>query len=517
MVSPLPFRISIILIATPEPPVRATPRSRSVSPSDFSPLLPPLPSLRSLSPVLSPVPSMYTSCFPRALNLILEASLIALQRLRHARIPGVKVNSPKRHLPPRCHQETRRRIRAEVKTWLDGGHQHDKVFLITGPAFVGKSAIAQTVAEYCQDIGCLGGSIFFPDSNISNDPSRVIPTLAHQLANQYPEYAMLVAEELVENPTIVEERFSSQYTMLILSPFRLLFSRESIRRPWIFIIDGLEKCGDAQAQIVTVIVDNLNISLPGHVWMICSRSEELVSGLSLHPQTRRERLVINDTQSQLDVSCVLRDGFQDIRFHFAHLYQGTGEPWPPDAQFRSISRVASGSFLFASYLLRFIDDPKFEGPVARLQNFVDFIQNLGTIEQPNPIDLLYQNILLNISTDSLTIVTRILHFCVTFREEDFAAQDLANFLGHDMVTFYGSLSRLHSILLIPDPSLASSQSVRLLHSSLGDFLQDTGQFQINNVDHDIMLSQIEWYSACLMHRCEPEGIKGPLQRLIIFI
>lgn len=79
---------------------------------------------------------------------------------------------------------------------------------------VGKSAIAQTIAEQCKANGCLGASFFFSRLNHRNDPLRVVPTLAYQFAIQLPDYKRLVTQRLADDPSILEKTLRIQFRSL---------------------------------------------------------------------------------------------------------------------------------------------------------------------------------------------------------------------------------------------------------------------------------------------------------------
>ncbi|KAF9440385.1 hypothetical protein P691DRAFT_687850, partial [Macrolepiota fuliginosa MF-IS2] len=69
---------------------------------------------------------------------------------------------------------------------------------------IGKTAIAQTVAEEFRASDRLGASLFFSVKNLRDNPNEVIPTLVYQLALTYPKSKSLVIKRLSAGRTILE-------------------------------------------------------------------------------------------------------------------------------------------------------------------------------------------------------------------------------------------------------------------------------------------------------------------------
>ncbi|KAF9442692.1 hypothetical protein P691DRAFT_618043, partial [Macrolepiota fuliginosa MF-IS2] len=72
---------------------------------------------------------------------------------------GAGLDSAVRYPLPRCHPATRRTLRGRIAGWL--ADRSTNLLWLYGPAGVGKSAIAQTVAEDCRKEGWLGAAFFF--------------------------------------------------------------------------------------------------------------------------------------------------------------------------------------------------------------------------------------------------------------------------------------------------------------------------------------------------------------------
>ncbi|KXN86081.1 hypothetical protein AN958_10557 [Leucoagaricus sp. SymC.cos] len=107
---------------------------------------------------------------------------------------GVEVDSSARSYAPCCHPDTRKGLRDCITRWVDEtpGPSRRRLFWLLGSAGVGKSAVAQTVAEEMKAVGRLGASLFFSRLSKRDDPDQVISTLAYQLAVRSQDYKRII-------------------------------------------------------------------------------------------------------------------------------------------------------------------------------------------------------------------------------------------------------------------------------------------------------------------------------------
>lgn len=358
---------------------------------------------------------------------------------------------------------------------------------LNGPAGTGKSAVAQTFAERCVEQRRLGAAFFFSGSNDRDDPKRVIPTLAYQLAVCSAEYKALLTERIVNDPTILQKAARVQLRSLIVEPFSILQMQghQVAREPLLILLDGLDECDgiDAQCGIVEMIgeVVRLKKDLP-LLWLICSRPEahlkSVFSGPDFSIECGREELIIDD-QCRDDVDRYLRDELATIKARFREV---TTSSWPSGEQFSELSDGASGLFALASTSLKFISDPIAANPVEQLDILVSFLKRMGKVGSRNPLvalDLLYVRILSGIPEEVFPTTWRILSHLI--HANVITAQSLCNFLNLNRNAFYGALHKLHSVIDVPTPEEASERCLRFYHTSFQDFLLDanrSGRFAI---------------------------------------
>ncbi|KAJ6618024.1 hypothetical protein B0H10DRAFT_1796182, partial [Mycena sp. CBHHK59/15] len=265
---------------------------------------------------------------------------------------------------PRCHPETRTEMLDNLWRWSEGMDPADSILWLYGPAGAGKSALMRTFAEQSQDAGCLGGSFFFKRGHASRGNAKMLfATLAYQLALYIAPFKATISQIIQADPSIVGKAMVIQLQKLIMQPFQLV---GNFLRP-IFIIDGLDecKCKDIQQEILRIIATAVHGATPPFRMIIASRPEsylcDLFRGDHLHGLYRP----FNIEQAFEDVAKYFRDEF--ARIHQEH--QGTMEaipsPWPSPRQMEALVNKSSGYFIYASTVIRFIDDKDFR-PVERL-------------------------------------------------------------------------------------------------------------------------------------------------------
>lgn len=448
-------------------------------------------------------------------------TILVLSILNEKRVAGAEVDSSARDPPPRCHPETRKELRERIMSWVTNavGRDWDMMWLM-GPAGAGKSAVAQTIAEHCQESGRLGASFFFSRLNNRADPTTVIPTLAYRLAANHPAYRHAITQIIADDRSILDKTVHVQFKNLIVDPFRLLTTQNPLiaQHPLLIVLDGLDECDgeDVQCEFVSLISEYVRLTKPSPLlWIVCSRPEWHLKRVFSRPDffvgCKREELTVDAALDRKDVYCILKDGFPEIRKKYLWDIHGTGadKPWPTEAQLQQLADKSGGLPILASTLLKFIGDPEIGDPEGRLKLCLSFLGNCHTPNAVNPLhglDLLYRQIMSGIPSDTLPVTKRILTFCL-LSPAYLAALTLANLLELDESTFYRALRKLHSVLEVPPSELAHKKPLKFIHASYGDFLRDpsrSGKFGIDEAQArcDIAVHLIRLYNRLIQSDCK---------------
>lgn len=456
---------------------------------------------------------------PLIINLIIIIVLV-LHLLEQKRIPGAEMDSSERDPPPRCHPDTRKELRCRINTWLAKPDRNSNMLWLLGPVGVGKSAVAQTIAEQCKTTGLLGAAFFFSRliTNCS-DHRGMIPTLAYQLAVQHSGYKQVITRRLADDPALLDKNLRTQFRELVVEPFKTLTAqgRSHRQQPLLIVIDGLDECKDIenQRELIHLINDHPQVPL---LWMICSRPEwhlkRMLSNADFPINCLREELSVDDAGSRRDVRLVLHDGFADIRRRFS---DSLDDKWPSSADLQRLAEVASGFFILISTLFKHVGE-EYNNPRMQLETFIQFINTGPAPTLGNPLhalDILYNQILSCIPQPILPTTKRILGFCIVYADNGLSASNISNFLGLNRDAFYSSLRGLHSVLRIPDPPHATVNGISFYHNSFAEFLQNStrsGAFALNRseVHFDVAVHAIRWYNLLIERDCSIGGMDTQL-------
>ncbi|KAF7770806.1 hypothetical protein Agabi119p4_6780 [Agaricus bisporus var. burnettii] len=307
-------------------------------------------------------------------------------------------DSSARYPPPRCHPDTQWKIRERLMRWLVYEYDEWKMLWVRGSAGTGKSAIAQSFADSCEEEGLFGASYFFSRTAGRDKLETVVPTLVYQLARSVPEYHSFIEHRLAKDQILLQNSPPIQFRKLIVEPFATL-QRERPRKPIIVILDGLDECAGekAQREILEMITNAIrtNPDLPLR-WLIFSRPEaHLKNVFSRKTDRGREELII-DTEGRENVERYVKDRLIEIKATYNDMIPAD---WPPPAKLEELLYAVLGLFIFASTCLNYIDDPEEADPVSQLDSLLSFLRRPQGVVSRNPLaalDLLYSRILQDI-------------------------------------------------------------------------------------------------------------------------
>ncbi|KAF5347969.1 hypothetical protein D9756_010162 [Leucocoprinus leucothites] len=435
---------------------------------------------------------------------------------KKAMVDGTYDSAARHYTAPQCHSDTRVPLRERLIDWLLNINRVQSLFWLYGPAGVGKSAIVQYIMEYCAQQGLPGAGLFLSRANKRNDPNRIIPSLAHQLALAYPAYRQLVSNVLITDPTILEKRLPLQFRQLIDEPadaLRIGASRSVASHPIPLVLDGLDECNsyEAQRELIKIFVSFGSTCKARQLPFVClvtSRPEwQIVSTFdALGPASGvwREELRMDTSESRRDVSKVLRDGFEQIKSKHSDAFSADIE-WPTGTDLRKIESAASGNMLLASLVVACVDD---DDPTAQLELCLKSLQGKLTSDERNPFEpltALYRGLLLSIPRTLLRTALLVLYFHIScsnrglgFRGYGMYAKTMVNLLFVEQKAFYGSLRRLRSVLSVPSPATAWQQPLVFSHTTFADYVKvavQAGHFGLHEVDAltEIRAACIKWH------------------------
>ncbi|KAJ7186051.1 hypothetical protein C8R46DRAFT_1062298 [Mycena filopes] len=401
-------------------------------------------------------------------------------------------NSAERPPDPACHPGTRNTVLDDLLAWSQDNCSVATVLWLHGSAGAGKSAIAQDFASRCQEAGILGASFFFKRGSPDRGTWKgLFPTIAYQLATSFSQLEGPIQRAVEKDKLVLGQAMRPQMQKLLLRPFQEAAPFMTLRP--IIVLDGLDECEDHNTQVplLKLILDAVRSgSLPARV-LVVSRPEPHISqviqaaeniGISRHLKLRPDESALADIHHYLSEEfCRIRQA-QQLWGLFLE------ENWPGQEAINHLVEKSSGTFIYATTVVRYIDD-QYSDPTEQLAR----VLNLDP-QSTAPLDALYTEVLSRVPDRPM--LRRILHAVVRLGAQ-LDPEEIDSTLQIHKGATHLTLRSLHSLLFVPPPRLRITSlrdNVRFLHASLGDFLTDPTR----SMDLCVAQSSLSYELVCSM-------------------
>ncbi|KAF9058222.1 hypothetical protein BJ165DRAFT_1521516 [Panaeolus papilionaceus] len=441
--------------------------------------------------------------------------------------PGAAYNTRDRYDPPKCHPNTRTGLLNTTRNWAGKG---PPLMWLYGYAGAGKSAVAQTFAMELRAGSNLAASFFFsrtaPLNSHRGHEGRFVTSIAYQLTEVVPALQSYVEHVITSKPYVFDLAHTEQVMALIINPMRALqldmanCGSTACVLPRVLVIDGLDECEEEAGQIqvleaLATLVSYQDV-FPCSVFL-ASRPELVIRSWmnnkqSKDPQLLRSISLLDYCDSDHDIEVFVNDSTAEIKKSHPlkrHIPAG----WPSPELVKEIIKHASGQFVYASTIIKYITDLR-SHPAERLEAILK--HTLPSYDRPYAdLDTLYLHILRQ--TKYPKLVHQILAFRVattTFWGEMYGI-DSRNYL-RTLLSLHCSvqtiLSDLQSIMDCEEDGMQlmglgdnnrSYPSV-FHHASLPEFLLDrhrSEEFYVN-----IPTVDKELYEITLRHLTSKSGL-----------
>ncbi|KAF8330533.1 hypothetical protein F5887DRAFT_843838, partial [Amanita rubescens] len=263
--------------------------------------------------------------------------------------PRALFDSQHRASVPRCLPGTRQSQLAHIRTWAQLSTSRPILWL-SGTAGVGKSTMAQTIAEESAAEGFLAASFFLQRGD---DLQSIVPTIALHLAQSNENMAMSIRTTLANNPRLLTEKaLQVQFNELVWRPL------QAAGRPSLLIIDGLDELGhDRMIRPLLLAIGAVAGMAEYPVrFLITSRPEFPIETVfrTLPLVKAHERLHLGPSiEADDDIRQYLRHRFSEIRTkHFDLFFP---DNWPSEYDIEVLVKRSSGHFIYPSIMLNFVD------------------------------------------------------------------------------------------------------------------------------------------------------------------
>jgi hypothetical protein len=413
-----------------------------------------------------------------------------------------------------------------VYSWIvdddpDPAQKMVKIKWVTGAAGTGKTAIMGSVADTCKQGGVLVATFFFSSSAFPDRRRKTvfIPTLAYQLARHLPELKDPVAQAIRDNPLLFKKNLRVQMEELILAPLRRVVVGS--KHLGAVLIDGLDECeaeqyfdpraslcteelivvrrkDDDQREILEVLLElSLDPAFPFRI-VIASRRERVFREFfenegpnsSFAPFLNLDKKYNPDA----DIALFLQAKFREIRRRYK-----LSSPWPSPRILAILLHQASGQFIYAATVIRYIMTSRHGNPHTRLDRV---LQAKPTTPGPNPfsyLDAVYTEILRSTLDPTLAV-----KWLWIMKGEIPDWYGLFSSMGSTPAAFLVNLllqtddgdaesvlGDLHSLINVP-PSDDLETPYRPYHKSLYDFLGSRDRCGPNYVG-DLLCAEFLWH------------------------
>ncbi|KAF9460374.1 hypothetical protein BDZ94DRAFT_1266068 [Collybia nuda] len=322
----------------------------------------------------------------------------------------------------------------------------------------GKSAIAQTISETAKARELLAAAFFFSRGHPRRGNIKfLVSTIAYQLSLSIPDLRDILDTILVNDPSILHKSVTEQLKKLIVEPFKTLTDASSSilnSNMSLVVIDGLDECANDKDQ--RTILDLIMNLVAEHklplMFFITSRRAHHIEQFFGHDKLAAVSNQVLLEPSEDEVYAFLESGLSEIRAK--HEIDILG-PWPTPTQVEKLVQRSSGYFIYATTVLRFLDDPD-RHPDEQLTHILR-----GEPAPFTELDMLYHQILCTVADTDLLVKT--LHMLVAYRLSPWG---VGYYLGHKCQTIKLTLRRMTPLL---DFS-GDHDPIDFIHASFIDFL-----------------------------------------------
>ena len=359
----------------------------------------------------------------------------------------------------------------EIEHWAEDPKK-SPIFWLNGLAGTGKSAIAQTVAERLFANNHLGAS-FFCSRGVEDRSNLhlIFPTLAFQLAQQYPKFRSSLIPLLQSNPDIAHESLRDQVEKFLVEPLR------SADISTVIVIDALDECNDEDPESAILLVLGQSVSdLPKVKFFVTSRPETHIMSGFRGPllEGLTDVFVLHDVEPYTinnDIRCFYKHELSKLAQR-----RGGLDSWPADEQLDSLCQRAAGFFVYAVATVNFLDH-KLHNPSDRLRLITESPESTvhegkAKLKVYTSLDSLYKSIIqaafLENDADDNAMVRSIIS-AVVLATNPLSQSAIAKLMCFSCNQVLWTLESIQSLVIIPkDPS----HPIQPFHKSFPDFITD---------------------------------------------
>lgn len=365
---------------------------------------------------------------------------------------------------------TREDVIEEILGWVEDDGRRQMCWL-EAPAGSGKSTIAQTIAERCEEAGILAASFFFSRKvHDQSSTDRFFPTIAFQLLKSTPDLKPLILESFRADPTILDLVLRKQLTGLILDPMKRLPSWV-ILPPMIVVIDAYDECQDEvlAEEALLLLFETIPKNYPSIKIFITSRPEQYIRTIiEDHLSVTKVIKLSTEYDAAKDIQLFLEQKFSEIYSKYAGRRR-LGQPWPAEAEIDVLVQRSANLFIFAATAIQYIGD-RHKRPNEQLAKFMSSHKSV----QLDTLDQLYHDIF-----DNLTEETRSIVGILVLLFDPISISGLDQLLADEYGAVEIAVQHIRSVFTVPD---SEDKPINPCHLSFREFLTSPHRSKTYAVD-----------------------------------
>lgn len=368
------------------------------------------------------------------------------------------------------------------------------IYVLYGIAGIGKSTVAQTVAEYAASRKLLGASFFFSRAEEDlKSGDHFFATLAFQLGLYDAELGAQIAAALLAIPDAPQKALASQFKHLVVEPIQNM-KTPLVNHPVVLVIDAMDECLAADAKAILEILSR-NVSLiPNFKIFVTTRPEAHIRTVlairgPLQPFYLHEiersvvigdiELFLKHTLSMKSIQAVL----PEVQWE------------PKEEELKALVSKCGILFIMASTAVRYIIDEDVYDPPAQMTRLLTNIDVNEADGMTNSLDNMYLEILRSsipakYQNQYLQYLQKVVGAIVVL-EDPLPLPALAKLLDMQESVVKTTIRHLYSIIA---PG-TGNQTPQLYHKSFPDFITDKNRclderFYINTQKHHSECAQL---------------------------
>ena len=350
----------------------------------------------------------------------------------------------------------------QIADWINT-EDASRIFLLSGAAGTGKSAIAHTIAHRFKNMHRLGSSFCFVRGRADRGPDKLFSTVARDLAD-FDEGIRRALHKVVKGDKAlrVTSKVTQQFNNLILKPVEKL----TMTGPIVIVVDALDESGDAETRqgLLQELASNTR-KLPSNFRILLTSRPE--------PDIMRSFQKFDHVMFQSMHDLLLSSTEDDIRLYINdHLSRLDVDDIDEGCRRTLVSRC-EGLFQWASVACEFIKGVGIPGSAPR-ERYDLLVQ--GTTSEAWRLDDLYRAVLSHFFRSGSSLVMdrfrRVMSLVLT-AFEPLSVESLNKLLyaAKDGKTAFKTnviLDYMGSLL----SGVTGNDAIRPLHTSFRDFLLD---------------------------------------------